>query len=141
MTRKSVLPIATLCILSTRWLYHNITNPSLEHQAALLSQSLSRLSGDIKEIRQTADNKEKRYQEILTQVTNYQPAQETKQIQEKVTESKPLSLYKCIVDDSGTIEEKQYNDNQMEFVEDCGAFEKYEWCYIAPNNDNCFKVQ
>lgn len=129
--------------------YKVLTMESIDTQTQKLAHSLSVLSGEINTIRTKADEarakqyalaseKEKKYNDILSQLTNYQPHDKNIEIWESDNGTKPLSRYKCL-DENNSIVEKEYNDSELEFYDSCKAFEGYNGCYIHSNGYNCFK--
>lgn len=143
MTRKSTLAITILMVLATWYVYHGITHPSIDQQAEKLWTLLQQLSGEIKQLRLTADTKEDKYDEIIWKVGNYHPVAPVSENKENATIPPIVSDYKCIIDKedwSTEIALKKYEDSKMEFVESCWAFDWYKWCFISPENTNCFKI-
>ncbi|HNG97738.1 MAG TPA: hypothetical protein PLW93_05690 [Candidatus Absconditabacterales bacterium] len=53
----------------------------------------------------------------------------------------PSVGYICLVDDKGNTEYREYKDNEVEYLKDCGAFLNKPECWIAPDGSNCLKKE
>lgn len=57
------------------------------------------------------------------------------------SDSKPVSAgYICIIDWTSETEYREYAEDQVTFLDDCGAFQGIKWCFIVNDTqENCFK--
>ena len=71
---------------------------------------------------------------------NIPKEEKTAEIKEEPTVSSTL-WYICLVWDQWATEYREYQENEMTYLEVCGAFYNVKWCYIAPDSTNCLLKQ
>ncbi len=84
---------------------------------------------------------QKKIDGLLSYKGNNTPKEEkTAEIKEEPTVATTL-WYICLVWNQWATEYREYQENEMTYLEVCGAFYNVKWCYIAPDSTNCLKKE
>lgn len=81
---------------------------------------------------------QKKIDGLLAYKGNTHKEEKTAEIKQEPTVA-PSVWYICLVGDKGNTEYREYKENEMTYLEDCGAFLWRKECHIAPDWTNCLK--